>query len=693
MADRIRKTIEVDITGNAQPGLNDVDKTLKDVDKSTKAATEATKGLKQQYREVIKELQSGKLTGKEFDEATRRAGALKDEIGDINTRVNNLASDTQKLDAFLDIGSGIAGGFAAAQGAAALFGGENEKLQETLVKVQGSLAVLNGIQAVANTLNKDSAASTLLAAKAKGIYTAAIGTSTGALKAFRIALISTGIGAIVVGLGLLITNFETVSKWVSDITDKFGGWRNVLAMVAPPIWAIVKALEALGIIDDEETEKVKNNAEERRKAREKAIEDLDKEKEKVGDRYDFEIRLAKAAGKDVTDLEKQKRKAAIDTLKAVNDQLREVILNGTATREEIKKWNETNAELKKLYEDDAVANAENERKKTEAIQKAIEDRKKAKEDADKKEEARLKRVLDFETNLIRIIEDLEDKTDEDRLKRQKDRRQKELDELKTTAEEKIRLQALLDEEFRIKEEELQAKREEERRLFIENQNQWEIEQTRLKFDEERRLREEELQAIEAFEAAKNQIRLGALNIAQSIFAKNKELSISLLLLEKGLAVSQVVTSAAKSIATQTAANASATGLQIAQMSAVTPFPANLAKAAAIKVANAKSLAANIALTKKSAAASITSILAQTIGSLSSSIGGGGGAGGGGAAAGGGSGGGGQAQFNIVGQSTTNQLAETISRQTGEPVKAFVVASEVTTAQSLDRNRIQNSTFL
>src|SRR3990172_1337760 len=56
--------------------------------------------------------------------------------------------------------------------------------------------------------------------KAKGIMTAIsttiIGTSTGAIKAFRIALAATGIGLVVIGLGYLIANFEKVSKWANS---------------------------------------------------------------------------------------------------------------------------------------------------------------------------------------------------------------------------------------------------------------------------------------------------------------------------------------------------------------------------------------------------------------------------------------------------------------------------------------------
>jgi hypothetical protein len=46
------------------------------------------------------------------------------------------------------------------------------------------------------------------------------------------------------------------------------------------------------------------------------------------------------------------------------------------------------------------------------------------------------------------------------------------------------------------------------------------------------------------------------------------------------------------------------------------------------------------------------------------------------------------EFNIVGGNTANQLADL----NAQPVQSYVVSSEVTTAQSLDRNRIQNATL-
>jgi len=49
-------------------------------------------------------------------------------------------------------------------------------------------------------------------------------------------------------------------------------------------------------------------------------------------------------------------------------------------------------------------------------------------------------------------------------------------------------------------------------------------------------------------------------------------------------------------------------------------------------------------------------------------------------------------FNIAGNSTENQLAQSLGQQEQAPVKAMVVSTEVTTAQSLDRNKIDTATL-
>ena len=49
-------------------------------------------------------------------------------------------------------------------------------------------------------------------------------------------------------------------------------------------------------------------------------------------------------------------------------------------------------------------------------------------------------------------------------------------------------------------------------------------------------------------------------------------------------------------------------------------------------------------------------------------------------------------FNLVGQGGTNQLAEAIGSQSQQPVRAYVVSGDVTTAQSLDRNIVESASL-
>ena len=50
------------------------------------------------------------------------------------------------------------------------------------------------------------------------------------------------------------------------------------------------------------------------------------------------------------------------------------------------------------------------------------------------------------------------------------------------------------------------------------------------------------------------------------------------------------------------------------------------------------------------------------------------------------------QFNVVGQGGVNQLAQSIGGQFNQPIRAYVVGGDVTTAQQLQRQRVRTATF-
>jgi len=130
--------------------------------------------------------------------------------------------------------SAVTGGFEAVQGAMALAGSENQNLQKAMLKVQGAMALANGVQQVQIALQKESAfmkgvdaVKTTALSVATGVYTAVVGTSTGAMKLLKIAMISSGVGALVVGIGLLVANFEMLMTPISgaiQLLKDFGDW-------------------------------------------------------------------------------------------------------------------------------------------------------------------------------------------------------------------------------------------------------------------------------------------------------------------------------------------------------------------------------------------------------------------------------------------------------------------------------------
>ena len=128
--------------------------------------------LRQQIRALKEEMADAVANGiDEQSEAYKRMvnelGRLQDIQGDIQSQGSVLANDEATFAGVLSGLNGVVGGFTAAQGAVALFAGENENLQKIMLKVQSLMSITMGLQQVAQTLNKDSAFSLITLNKAK----------------------------------------------------------------------------------------------------------------------------------------------------------------------------------------------------------------------------------------------------------------------------------------------------------------------------------------------------------------------------------------------------------------------------------------------------------------------------------------------------------------------------------------------
>lgn len=118
--------------------------------------------MRTRIRELKEEMMSLVADGiDENSEAYKRLveelGRLQDIQGDVSQQGSILANDEAKFQGIITGLNGVVGGFTAAQGAVALFAGENENLQKIMLKVQSLMSITIGLQQVAQTLNKDSA--------------------------------------------------------------------------------------------------------------------------------------------------------------------------------------------------------------------------------------------------------------------------------------------------------------------------------------------------------------------------------------------------------------------------------------------------------------------------------------------------------------------------------------------------------
>jgi hypothetical protein len=183
-------------------------------DSTGQGAESAKKRLREMQRALVDLAVAGKESTEEFRKLEAEAGQLSDTIGDVSQRVKNTGSDTKNIEAFTQAVQGVAAGFQIAQGAAALFGDENEDIQKAMLQVNATMAIANGIMQVSTLLQKESAISMTANRIATALYDKTLKGSVVSLGLFRTALISTGIGAAIVAVGLLIENWDKLTAAV-----------------------------------------------------------------------------------------------------------------------------------------------------------------------------------------------------------------------------------------------------------------------------------------------------------------------------------------------------------------------------------------------------------------------------------------------------------------------------------------------
>ena len=178
-------------------------------------ADTVVKNFKTQLKEAKNEAQLMVQTFGEFSAealaAQKKVAELADRMDDFNDRVKALNPD--KVAKVQTIVQGVSRGFQAAQGAMALFGSESEDLQKTLVKVQGAMALADGLEGLGKvqqkflSIGKSIAGPVIAAFKSFGM-------------AARTAIASTGIGIRVLALGAIVAYWDDIRMALTGVNKE-----------------------------------------------------------------------------------------------------------------------------------------------------------------------------------------------------------------------------------------------------------------------------------------------------------------------------------------------------------------------------------------------------------------------------------------------------------------------------------------
>jgi hypothetical protein len=737
--------------------------------------------IKDNFKKVEKDIddlnKSLKDTGKEFDKAATFAERYGDELQPLTTRMGEAEDRLYELAAAGDTASkeyrdllqtvgeyrkvqiqtdmavdaaattlgqklggalgGVTSGFSLAQGAMALFGSENEALEESLLKVQSALAIQQGIQGIREAIPSF-----------KSLATVAVNTFSSMTTASKLFAV-TGIGALITAVAYLMGAFDNTKKSVENYASAQQTSNKIQQQAIEDSAKELSALNKLQkqINDETLTREEKNKAVKKlQDTYPDLLKNIDAEKLSIND-------LNKAVALNIKLAESRARVNAAEALRASKYQeilTKEIeVQKKLAEIEEIRKIKSRNAieiednkerinnitrSLKRTQ--DRIALAKEEIKQIDGITKAdealiaqVEKQTKVYETETPKVIKEVKKLANYslqvEKEKIDAMEDgmekrlalltFEEKQElaqidkkgknagelttaiETRYEKERNKIKEEFYEAQRKAQEEaqklansnqIRLQREFDDVIEaLAEQNFQnTLTEEQREIQAVNDKYFELQTLaagnaeqlaiieQAKADElgaiEKKANEKSIEEAKAVAEQKAAIQQQGLDTAlqgvqliKGLFEKSKGVQKAAVIAESAIGI-------AKMIISNKLANAGA----LATPQAIATSGAAAAPVIALNnISTGIGIAANIAATAKA-------LKSLGGGSAPSAPADGGGGGGGGAST--------TPQFNTIGSSGVNQLAQ-LQQQ---PVQAYVVSGDVTSAQSLDRNRIQNATL-
>jgi uncharacterized membrane protein YgcG len=407
-------------------------KTTIDIEIQTNVSGESVKDLRQQFNEVEDALfemaGAGKQNTEEFRKLQKEAAKIKERVDDLNESIDMLKPEA-KFQAIANLGAGVASGFAAAQGAAQLFGQENEALDKSLAKVQAAMALAQGVQGLAGMGDSLRVVGAMLKSTTLGTQAATV-----AQRIYNAVMKDNPIAWLIMGLTALV---------------------GVIALV----------VNAMGDEDEAQKEVIKN--------REKELELMQEADKAMQKETDFRKSLAEAQGKSAQELaalneelSKQRIKRIDEEIKTANKLFKDrLVLMKNTSGDEYIELQKANSETLKLMKD--LANERLDIQRNLQIQNAKLETEANKASAEKSKQ----RVIEKKEESNKEFEDA--LAEAERLSNIEIEKEKKLEEqraarLKQMRDQEIAEQIKADEEYGKLLEEKAKKEEEEEKKALEN---------------------------------------------------------------------------------------------------------------------------------------------------------------------------------------------------------------------------------
>lgn len=188
---------------------------------------------------------------KRFSELSAEAGKIQDAMSDAAQQVKNLSDDYKGMTAALQGVQGAVGGITAISGAMNALGIDSEGASESIKKITSLMGILQGIQSVQKTLNKDSAAMTALRTIKEKLLTSAIQEQTTAQLALNAAKLGAvgAITALAAAVAVLIYRYASAKSEAAKFNEELN--KQASESVAPLILKVNDLSEAYAALGDD----------------------------------------------------------------------------------------------------------------------------------------------------------------------------------------------------------------------------------------------------------------------------------------------------------------------------------------------------------------------------------------------------------------------------------------------------------